>query len=928
MAEPGSMVGGIITSMVAGTLGKVFIDPGLKESARGKEIRFAVEAALDRIENDLPSCFGVARNSENMGEEVRGKLEGFWKSGLVANELWGCLADSRDPERIPDFGKLHTVYCRNYGETSLEPDLFGKVMEEFWLGFLSCVENSPLPLLREIYLQRLIFLLHKTVYPAEGRQMILDYCRHAAQQDVFAREVFNKFPSRDELPADIGDDQIRAEFFDYRRTRLTIDNNREEKNKKKPLSDEEFSALEKAIIIADGGIGKSRMLAELEGQLAREVADRRREPVLPMYFEAEQIARGSGTKDGVLSLIRDRLEHIARLAGFSFGGKLEGFARYLLQHGRIMPLIDAFDQIPEGGASAIFRVLANQAIFSGCSCRISSRPYKLKELAKGLGNAGRNYTVLQLHPFADHQEVKEFFKGYADDLEPLLEKFEPRQSGRSRSDRDINLLQIPLFARLLKIMAMSSRIPLTEPLAASSRAWLLDKFVRYRVDTQLEKDVISGKDRGKQEQCYGSMLDSLEKLSLSTLAKGDVFYFTKKDAEKHLGSELHDGLALMQQGGFILLPSFLNYEGETCYRQPERHQYLHQIFQEYFAAVALYRLYDSGDQAEQESMFALLARIPYDVTPEVGRFLAEIMVGETKNAAMDLRFWHNLLIAEGTDMWVRTYALQIRDALGESMAREELARIFAEEDSTIRSPEDTGVEVFVPAAPFLRGSYEYEDEWPVRRLQLDDFVIDRYPVTNRRFLDFLRDWQKSHREWKDDGGNQFIYFSESDIFEDKGRVTVADQLRDHQVTGVTWYGAQAFCDWRAEQEKLEWRLPTEVEWEKAARGLCGRRYPGGNDFDSTRCNAFEGRKTEDKTSKVDHYLGGISPYGCFDMAGNVSEWTNSWYDQDEEKTKVLRGGALGAWNKDRDFARCASRRRYFLGGRFRFVGFRCARTVK
>ena len=183
------------------------------------------------------------------------------------------------------------------------------------------------------------------------------------------------------------------------------------------------------------------------------------------------------------------------------------------------------------------------------------------------------------------------------------------------------------------------------------------------------------------------------------------------------------------------------------------------------------------------------------------------------------------------------------------------------------------------------------------------FWMDQYPVTNEQYLDFL----KSVGKGKSD--KCWIYYGESRITKALG-LTEA-KFKDHPVTGVSWFGAKAYAD------KNGKRLPTEMEWEKAARGVDGRRFPWGDEFDNkTRANTRESH-FEDRTSSVSGHGDGRSPYGVFDIAGNVLEWTES----DEY---VLRGGS---WNFNPEVARCAIRS---LGldpeGSYFSIGFRCART--
>ena len=202
------------------------------------------------------------------------------------------------------------------------------------------------------------------------------------------------------------------------------------------------------------------------------------------------------------------------------------------------------------------------------------------------------------------------------------------------------------------------------------------------------------------------------------------------------------------------------------------------------------------------------------------------------------------------------------------------------------------------------------DEHPEHRVTLPNFFIDRYEITNLQYKRFVEATQsRPPKFWS--GGN---YLQGQDNF---------------PVTGVNWYEAGHYCRWVGK------RLPTEAEWEKAARGTDGREFPWGSEFDPNKANAG----TLGHLVPVGSYPKGVSPYGVYDMAGNVWEWVEDWYlpypgseEQNSsfgQKEKVFRGGSYGGSGGHYvlpHFFRTAYRSSVPPEEAYLDLGFRCAKS--
>jgi formylglycine-generating enzyme required for sulfatase activity len=193
---------------------------------------------------------------------------------------------------------------------------------------------------------------------------------------------------------------------------------------------------------------------------------------------------------------------------------------------------------------------------------------------------------------------------------------------------------------------------------------------------------------------------------------------------------------------------------------------------------------------------------------------------------------------------------------------------------TFEHPQDGSLMALVPAGPFLMGLPENhllaeEHEKPQREVYLSAFWMDVYPVTNACYGLFLAagGYDQPHW-WRREG---WAWKCRHHI----GRPAMWGQPGwdgpDQPAAGVSWHEADAYARWAGRQ------LPTDAQWEKAARGTDGRRYPWGDDWPTAREVNFACQVG--RTTPVGLYLDGVSPYGCHDMAGNVNNWTSDWFWQ-------------------------------------------------
>lgn len=234
--------------------------------------------------------------------------------------------------------------------------------------------------------------------------------------------------------------------------------------------------------------------------------------------------------------------------------------------------------------------------------------------------------------------------------------------------------------------------------------------------------------------------------------------------------------------------------------------------------------------------------------------------------------------------------------------------------------------VVIEGGNFYRGSMDgNRDEMPRHLINLSSFALDVHPVTNEQFVRFLEVMGGE----KDNNHQDIIRMRDSRIKRSGGKLSIESGYSKHPVVGVTWYGAIAYAKWVGK------RLPTEAEWEVAARGgVEGLLYPTGDDIEKTQANFF----SSDTIAVMSYAPNG---FGLYDMPGNVYEWCHDWYgynyyevsiQEPDNPTgplqgvyRVLRGGC---WKSLKEDLRCSRRHRNNPGTVNGTYGFRCAADVQ
>ena len=384
-------------------------------------------------------------------------------------------------------------------------------------------------------------------------------------------------------------------------------------------------------------------------------------------------------------------------------------------------------------------------------------------------------------------------------------------------------------------------------------------------------------------------------------------------------------------------------------------EFTHLTFQEFMAAKQIvYMDLDYKDFFENdwwaETILLYTGLLSLEMRKRSNDVVEEILNTEQEDKKIKRRLW--LLGSRA----LRDFQPSKRDDEVVALAREKLYELIDSNASLeerfeageivsilgdLRIKVDNPDIVIVKEGKFMRGSNEddadaYDDEKPQREIYLDDFMIGKYPVTNEEFKEFIDDggYDKARKDMWSEKGWQW---------REENKISEPEYWHDRKwngpnfpVVGISWFEAEAYANWLSEKTGHRYRLPTEAEWEKSARGTDSSKYPWGENFDKNFCNFNESGLN--RTSPVGIFSKGKSHYGCFDMAGNVWEWCSDWYDgtyyaNDPDRnpkgpsvgaTRVSRGGG---WNDYAWGCRSTFRLRGAPRVRRHALGFRLLREL-
>jgi formylglycine-generating enzyme required for sulfatase activity len=721
-----------------------------------------------------------------------------------------------------------------------------------------------------------------------------------------------------------------------------------------------FAAARRVVLLGDPGSGKSTFVNHLIHCLAQGQASSSGTPppwpedlpedwrdLLPVRVVLREMAawlRNREITGERVGLLHAYLQHWLAANGHS---ELFDEVCQNIAEGKAVLLLDGWDEVYEQGtALSELRGMLNElpATIPKCPLLVTCRLRSYAEASWRLG--GHSWAGFTLVEF-DNGKIDRFVNAWYRQLDQLgrVPDWEASASKLKTALRRADLRRMAGNPLLLTIMALDhadkGALPDARSVVYENMVELL--LWKWRQAKPEEDTSLSLKDllqqAGRREIHFMRMLWRIAFEAHSDAwadddgeRTADISVLTLRREFAHLSDppswDRADGfLRLLQFRTGLLIPT-----GPVTYTFP------HRTLQEFLAACHLCNQEDVVSEALRlaqsgvywrEVVLLAVNRLAYQFgDTSRPRILIQHLCASSGGDGDGAGVWHSIALAgecvleigaeRATSAPQIALVSQVRDRLTELVSGGHLRvpeRVRAGSTlSRLGGPRDFSEMVEVPAGGFVMGSDRYSDEL-CHYVELDAFWIRKYPVTEREYEVFVSATGYSVPEhWRD------------------GAPPV-DRL-NHPVVKVSWEDASAYCKWLSEESGRLYALPTEAQWEKAARGTEGREYPWGNKWAASRCaNSVGGRKPRG-TVAVGSYPTGASPYGCLDMSGNVWEWCWDWYGRDyyttasrmnpmgpaEGRARILRGGA---WynNHPVDF-RAAYRYRINPHNRYSDVGFR------
>jgi len=647
-----------------------------------------------------------------------------------------------------------------------------------------------------------------------------------------------------------------------------------------PIDNKEFHQLllerKKIFIVAGAGVGKTTFLCRLQLDLLK---NRLWEAPLPVFENVGKFISDSGT---LFDRVTGLLQH-TRATDFS-RDKAERIVGILNHHGRLCFLLDSLDQCSDETSCKNHFQLDAQGIFEQNRVVVACRAEHVKTNPELYRDIFAAYEWILLDGF-DKDQLEQY-------LGPAISTW---LNYKELPENFQDLIAIPFYANITRRIGLR---PDAERIRPENRGQLLSEF-----EKQLFQEAKSGRSVQIHPLDEPQIKNLLYQLSLETLQKNHVQTFPISILNKYYKSQ--------PEACKCIFDAHWVFFNRTLFEGKDESQctFYHQLLQEYFAARRLHRLFEE----DRDKFDAAIAELPY--RPAVLEFLDDLLPHESVFGHCMDRFEAALELADQRRKGIEgsghkfTWLLALRDLKGKKTNLEKrLQEIFdAEKKESQKAALIDGKFVKIPAGAFLMGGYHYEDEQPVRIVYLPEYWIAIYAETFHEYEQYCR--QQGLKTPNDEGW-------------DKG---------DRPVINVSWDDAKAYVECKGKA----YGLPSEAQWEKAARGRMGRKYPWGNgDPDPRLCNfGLNIRKTVE-VMEYDPQM-----YGIHQMAGNVWEWvedywhTNyegapddgkAWVDSSKGASRVYRGGS---WDYGALSCRSASRFLDRPGYRYFYLGFRLSRSV-